>query len=51
MHHGHEDELGTVMENEFEKKVGTSIPIKVDQNHLPHYRIYPVSSTLKVKAR
>ena len=31
MHHGHKDELHNVMAKEFEKKVGTSIPIKVDK--------------------
>ena len=31
MHHGYEDELRNVMEREFAKKVGTSIPIKVDK--------------------
>tara|TARA_B100000242_G_C42643828_1_gene302687 strand:- start:153 stop:428 length:276 start_codon:yes stop_codon:yes gene_type:complete len=31
MHHGYEDELRNVMEREFEKKVGTSIPIKIER--------------------
>ena len=31
MHYGYEDELHNVMAKEFEKKVGTSIPIKVDK--------------------
>ena len=31
MHHGYEDELRNVMDREFEKKVGTSIPIKIDK--------------------
>ena len=31
MHHGYEDELRIVMAKEFEKKVGTSIPIKIER--------------------
>lgn len=29
MHHGHEDELHTMMAREFEKQVGASIPVKI----------------------
>ena len=42
MHHGDEDELRNVMAKEFEKKVGTSIPIKVD-------KITPDQKTIRQK--